>query len=323
MISKVLVTGAGGAIGYWLAKKLAESGKDVFIVDHFLHKNRDTLFNQLLEKENIHFINADLCNINDLEKIDCNFDIVYHLAAFNGTQNFYNKPFEVLDNSTTPTINLLKWISKNKKTPRFIFASSSEAYAGAVTHYNAKVPTSEDVHLVIDDPKNIRWSYGGSKLHGELAAFAASAQFNIPVTVIRFHNVYGERMGLNHVIPDFISRALLGVYELHGSEDTRSFIYVKDAVDATIKVAETEVFKNDIVNIGSEEEIKIIDLAKIIMSILGSEEEIVLFKSPKGSVRRRCPDITKLKEVIGPISKTNLNDGLTEVINFMKDQGVK
>jgi UDP-glucose 4-epimerase len=318
MTETVLVTGGAGAIGYWLSKKLSDDGKEVHVVDRFIHKNRDEYFENLIKKDNVTLLELDLCNIGDLEKIPFNYDVIYHLAAYNGTQNFYEKPFDVLANSTLPTINLLKWVSSQEKKPRFIYASSSEAYAGAVTHYNAKVPTPEDVHLVIDDPKNMRWSYGGSKLHGELAVFAASAQFDIPVTVMRFHNVYGVRMGLNHVIPDFISRAISGKYELHGYEDTRSFIYVEDAVDATIKVSKSPKFVNDIVNIGSEDEIKIIDLAKIILAILDINAEIKLFESPKGSVRRRCPDISKLKNEIGPISKIGLEEGLEKVINYMK-----
>ena len=321
MTEKVLVTGAAGAIGFWLAETLSNQNKEVFIIDRFIHKNRDKYFTNLAKKNNVHLHIADLCNKNDLLEIPCDFDVVYHLAALNGTQNFYQKPFDVLTNSTLPTINLLEWLAINNQTPRFIYASSSEAYAGAVTHYDAKIPTSEDVHLVIDDPKNIRWSYGGSKLHGELAAFAASSQFNIPVTIIRFHNVYGVRMGLNHIIPDFIARALKGKYELYGHEDTRSFIYVQDAVDATIKVAEAKTFINDIVNIGSDEEVKIYDLAKNILSILNVKQEIKLYDSPKGSVRRRCPDISKLKNEIGQVSTVSLDEGLKKVIDYMKSQG--
>ena len=142
MTEKVLVTGAAGAIGFWLAETLSNQNKEVFIIDRFIHKNRDKYFTNLAKKNNVHLHIADLCNKNDLLEIPCDFDVVYHLAAFNGTQNFYQKPFDVLTNSTLPTINLLEWLAINNQTPRFIYASSSEAYAGAVTHYDAKIPTS-------------------------------------------------------------------------------------------------------------------------------------------------------------------------------------
>tara|TARA_B100000900_G_scaffold171713_1_gene145910 strand:- start:1486 stop:2451 length:966 start_codon:yes stop_codon:yes gene_type:complete len=314
MSNKVFVTGAGGAIGFWLTKELLYRGNHVTIVDRFIHKNKDEAFNELIKTDGLDYHKLDLCDYDSLKKIECDFDYIYHLAAYNGTQNFYNNPFNVLVNSTIPTINVLKWASESEKKPKFIYSSSSEAYAGAITHYDGKVPTSENIHLVIDDPKNVRWSYGGSKLHGELACFAAFSQFNIPCTVLRYHNVFGERMGLNHVIPDFISRALDGIYELYGSEDTRSFIYVKDAVDATIAVAESDSSSGEIINIGSDEEIKIIDLAEMILKIMGINSDIQIFDSPKGSVSRRCPDITKLKLIHPEVIKTPLNKGLQEII---------
>lgn len=314
MSKKVFVTGAGGAIGFWLTKELLSQGNHVTIVDRFIHKNEDEEFNNLIKMDGLKFHKLDLCDYDSIKKIECDFDYIYHLAAYNGTQNFYNNPFDVLVNSTIPTINVLKWASEAQKKPKFIYSSSSEAYAGAITHYSAKVPTSEDIHLVIDDPKNVRWSYGGSKLHGELACFAAFSQYKIPCTVLRYHNVYGKRMGLNHVIPDFITRALDGVYELYGSEDTRSFINVKDAVNATIAVAESDSSNGEIINIGSDEEIKIIDLAEMILKIMGVNSEIKIFNSPKGSVSRRCPDITKLKLIHPEVMKTSLHKGLEEII---------
>lgn len=318
MSKKIFVTGAGGAIGYWLTKKLLEEGNKITIVDRFIHKNEDDAFNEILKNDSITCHKLDLCDYASLEEIDCDFDYIYHLAAFNGTQNFYSSPFEVLVNSTIPTINVLKWASNSQNNPRFIYSSSSEAYAGAITHYSANVPTSEDVHLIIDDPKNVRWSYGGSKLHGELACFAAFSQYNIPCTVLRYHNVYGERMGMNHVIPDFISRALNGVYELYGSEDTRSFIHVKDAVKATIAASESDSTIGEIINIGSDEEIRIIDLGKIILSIMDIDSKIKTFDAPKGSVPRRCPDITKLKSIYPNVINIPLNQGLKDVVSYMK-----
>ena len=315
-MAKILVTGGAGAIGYHLSKTLADLGHDVVIADNFSRSENDLLFSQLILRGNVKFFNIDLCDPSAVSNLDVDFDYVYHLAAMNGTQNFYTIPFDCLLNCTLPTLNLLRYFGHNGKLKRFIYAGSSEAYASTVTRFGWKVPTDEKVPLCIDDPQNVRWSYGGSKLHGELATVAASKQFSIPYTIIRYHNVYGPRMGYKHVIPDFLRRAQAGVYELYGFQDTRSFIYVTDAVDATIIVADNNSMANEIVNIGSKDEITILALAEKILSLMGINSEIVCHPSPKGSVSRRAPDLSKLSRLTGFKPKVSLDKGLLETIRY-------
>ncbi|NQY43515.1 MAG: NAD-dependent epimerase/dehydratase family protein [Legionellales bacterium] len=313
----ILISGGAGAIGFQLAKVLANRGDEIYIADNFIRSENDDEFKSLVSNSNVHAINIDLSDIVSCERhLPDSVDYIYHMAAFNGTQNFYEHSFQVLLHSTLPTIHLIKIYGLSKRLKRFIYAGSSEAYASTITRFDWEIPTSEDVPLGIEDPLNPRWSYGGSKMHGELACVAANSEFEMPFTVLRYHNVFGPRMGDRHIVPDFIARAKQGKFELFGYDDTRSFIYVADAVNSTIAAAESELSLNQIIHLGSDEEIKIIDLAKMMMKIMGLENEIILHTSPKGSVKRRSPNIAKLKHMIDFSPKISLEEGLRKTITY-------
>lgn len=310
-----LVTGAGGAVGYWLTQKLLDVGYKVTAVDKTDNNNL-----KYLKHKNLKKIVLDLTDYNQLNELGFSYSKVFHLAAFNGTDNFYRFPFEVLLDSTLPTINLLNYFARSQhEKPHFFYTGSSESYASSVKHGIACIPTSEDVLLSIDDPKNVRWSYGLSKTHGEVACFAAQNQFGINCTVLRLHNIYGPKMGFNHVIPDFTIRALNGKYELYGYDDTRSFLYVKDAVNAIYEISRYKECIGEIYNIGSTNEIKILDLAKLILKKLKIDNDIILHPSPAGSVKRRCPDVIKIKKVIGVFEKYSIDEGLDEFISSLQN----
>ena len=154
----------------------------------------------------------------------------------------------------------------------------------------------------------IRWLQG----HGEVACFAAQSEMGIPVVVGRFHNAYGPDMGIHHVIPDFIERGKRGVYELYGSTQTRSFIYVDDAVDAvTVLAAEA---RGRVVNVGSPDEVTMLDLAKVIMEVAGWEGEVVEHDAPAGSVERRAPDTSLLREFVNTSAFVPLREGLKRTL---------
>lgn len=314
-MKKVLITGGCGDIGYYLSNYHANLGNEVTLIDNFSRGMRDKLVDRLLEKDNVRLLEGNLCNLRFVNELELDFDLVFHLAATNGTENFYKRPFTVLENCTLPTIFLLQHFSNAKNLQRFIYAGSSESYASTVNIFNWPVPTKEDVPLCIADPRNVRWSYGGSKLHGELAAFAAAEQFGTLITVIRFHNVFGPRMGDKHVIPDFISRAQRGIYELNGYKDTRSFIFVTDAVEACSLVADSPNTINQVINIGGEQEISMLDLGKLILRVMGKHNEKIVCKpSPRGSVYRRAPNIDKLRSLTGFKAKVSLEDGIRKVL---------
>jgi nucleoside-diphosphate-sugar epimerase len=239
---------------------------------------------------------------------------------FNGTQNFYERPYEVLRHTTLPTFALVERYLASRRVGRFIYAGSSESYAGTVSKFGWPVPTAEDVPLCIEDPTNVRWSYAVSKLHGEVLTCSACQQFGVPFTAIRYHNVYGPRMGDKHVVPDFFERMERGEYVLHGHEDTRSFLYIDDAIEATRQLSLASSAANQIVNVGSDHEVTIAHLGALMMRAAGLDAPIRLLPSPKGSVRRRAPDLAKLRSLIGFEPQWSLERGLSETLRWHRAQ---
>lgn len=310
-MANILITGAAGFIGYALADALSKQpDTKVHVVDNFVRGDRDTAYLELCDRESVSAYDVDLTDAASMHKLPPSVDVIFHMAALNGTQNFYERPYDVVRCSTLPTFNLLDRYGSDSGLRRFIYAGSSEAYAGTVTRFDWPVPTAEDVPLCIDDPRNIRWSYGGSKLHGEITVTAASHQLGFGYTNVRYHNVYGPRMGDKHVIPDFLERMNNGVYQLFGHTDTRSFIYIDDAVEATLMLADCADAANETVNVGSENEVKIATIGEMLLEIAGIDAEIELFDSPQGSVPRRAPDTAKLKALTGFSERVSLADGL-------------
>ena len=312
-----VVTGAAGFLGYFLAKLLSEQkGYEVICVDNFVRGEHDPAYASLLQKSNVRGFSVDLSDPGAVRSLPLQVDYVYHLAALNGTQNFYERPFTVLKHCTLPTFHILEHYQK-ARLQRFAYAGSSESYASTVTRFNWAVPTDESVPLSIDDLNNPRWSYGASKLHGEVLTIQACREFGFPYTVIRYHNAYGPRMGNKHVIPDFLERIKAsGKAELFGYEDTRSFIYAEDAVRATQLACEADGGKNQIVHVGGEDEITMHDLGKKMLELMGRDLVIECHPSPQGSVKRRCPSIKKLQSITGYAPEWPLAKGLQETIKF-------
>lgn len=323
MTETVLVTGAAGFIGYFLAKALAaDPSRTVVCVDNLVRGEDDAHYRALTAKPNVVRLDLDLASQEQVRTgLPDSVDRVFHMAALNGTQNFYERPFEVVRCCTLPTIFLLE-----KYGPagigRFVYAGTSEAYASTVTQFGWPVPTAEDVPLSISDPSNARWSYGGSKLHGEIAVHNAAKSFGLPFTVVRYHNVYGPRMGDKHVVPDFLIRARDGVLALYGHEDTRAFMYVDDAVEATLAVAESAACAGQTVNIGSAREWVIRDMAEVLMRVAGLAGDIDLHPSPSGSVKRRAPDVSRLEALTGFRERWSIEDGMRETAAYyLRDSG--
>jgi UDP-glucose 4-epimerase len=316
---RYLVTGAAGFIGYALADRLASRGDvEVVCVDCFVRGEADAAYEALGARPNVTRIDCDLTDPAAVEALP-DVDVIFHMAALNGTQNFYERPFEVVRHCTLPTLNLLSRYA-GSPVQRFVYAGTSEAYASTVTRFGWPVPTAEDVPLSFDDPSNVRWSYGASKMHGEVAVFAAAAQTGLKHSVIRYHNAYGPRMGDKHVVPDFLIRGRKGEYVLYGWEDTRAFIYIDDAVTATIAIAETPACEGEIVNIGAVRETRIDELGRLMMDAAGWTGEIALQPSPKGSVKRRAPDTSKLTRLTGFQETWTLEDGLKVTADYYLSQ---
>jgi nucleoside-diphosphate-sugar epimerase len=151
-----------------------------------------------------------------------------------------------------------------------------------------------------------------SKTLGELYITSVKWKYK----VIRYFNVYGPGQ-IEHFIPDFIESVIAGKPKLKGYQNTRSFLYVDDAISLTLKVIKESKLQNEIVNVGSESETSILEVAKKIMNIMKCEKKLVLEDHPKGSVLRRCPDTSKIKNILHFLPKTTLEEGLKKTIKSL------
>jgi nucleoside-diphosphate-sugar epimerase len=306
-----LVTGGSGFIGAAIVNYLSSLGKNVVVFDN---NSRGKLV-RLQKTKNISFIKGDIRNKKDLRKafLKIHYDTVIHLAYINGTKFFYKKPTEILDVAVKGLVNIFD-LCIEKKIKNLFLASSSEVYQ----HAN-KIPTPEDIPLIIPDVKNPRYSYGGGKILTELMGYHYGKKFFKKLVIFRPHNVYGYDMGNEHVIPEFIRRIKLksNYFNIKGTgNETRSFIYISDFVRAF----DTILNKGkhcEIYNIGTEEEVSIKNLAKKIAKIFKKRIRIKNTNLAKGGTPRRCPDISKIKK-LGFVQKISLEQGIQLILDKNK-----
>jgi UDP-glucose 4-epimerase len=310
--------GGAGFIGYHLADFYSRSGDfEILIIDNLVRGENDQYFQELCSRKNVIYLNMDLCDAEKLSQVLVQGDIVFNLAALNGTQNFYNQPLNVLRNTAVSAIAIVEACGK-VRVQKYIYFGSSESYAGAVQLGLATIPTPENVPFVFPDPTNLRWSYGLSKSIGEVASYALHKESKVDFLICRVHNIYGPRMGLEHVIPDLITKFLNGKLEVYGGDETRSFMFVADLVKIVDQIYLKPEYGNIVVNIGNSSETKISDLAEMLRQKLGIAGNLEFQASISGSVARRVPDLT-LMNAHTQLIPTNLNDGLDATISYYKD----
>jgi nucleoside-diphosphate-sugar epimerase len=316
-VNRILVTGASGFVGFHLAKSLSESSEnEVYLVDNQIRSFIDLDFENLLQKKNIIYLPGDLCDDNFVRTLP-EVDIVFHLAAYNGTQNFYTVPWYVFDNSLSPTLHLLKRYANSQDT-KFIYTGTSESYSDAVTFGLAKIPTAEDVGIFFKDLKNPRWSYGFAKTAGEVAIHACASQFGTNFQIIRLHNLYGPRMGFEHVIPDLTRKQLLGDGTILGADQSRSFLHVFDAIRMLISLSQTLGAYGLTINIGSPQETTISQLAKLLAIQTGYAGSFTDIGAPEGSVSRRVPDLVRLSSFLDISNLIGLESGIVNTVEYIR-----
>lgn len=316
---RIIVTGGSGFIGWHLANYLSKNSNDeITIIDNHERGEADSMFEELISKPNVIFLNRDMTRKDFYEDLSGHYDCVYHLAAINGTKNFYQRPYDVLRVNILALMNMLEWCSP-ENCGGFLFSSSSEAYAGTIGQDSKFIPTEENIPLSVNDVMNPRWSYGGSKITGELLTINYCRTRGVKFKIIRYHNIYGIRMGYDHVLPEFFKRVYERVnpFPIYGGEETRAFCAVDDAVKATEAVMLSDKTDGEIVHIGnSTQEIKIIELLKLVLKIAGENPEIKIFPAPEGCVARRCPDTQKLYNLTGFKASITLEQALPEMFSW-------
>lgn len=316
MKKNILVTGGTGFIGSALVKALIENGEKVRVLDN---QSRGSMRRLKEVKGKFEFIKGDIRNSRLVEKACKGVDSVIHLAYINGTQFFYTKPELVLEVGVKGMINVLDGCIK-QKVAELVLVSSSEVYQTPPI-----IPTPETVPLIVPDPLNPRYSYGGGKIISELLAINYGRKYFKRVLIVRPHNVYGPDMGWEHVMPQIALRIKKlinnkkgkGVINLsiQGSgKETRAFLYIDDFIQGILKVLEKGKHL-EIYNIGTMEETSINQLAQVIGRCFDRRIKIVAGKLSQGSTLRRCPDTTKLKK-LGFKPSYSLKKGLQETIEW-------
>jgi len=303
-----LVTGGTGFLGSALVRRLVNAGHRVRVLDSNLRGNPKRLRDVLAD---IDLVEADIRDPAAVQRACRGMDSVVHLAYINGTEFFYAKPELVLDVAVSGIMNVLNGCRK-ADLPELVLASSSEVYQTPPT-----IPTDESVPLSIPDPLNPRYSYGGGKIISELLAINYGRTKFERVTIFRPHNVYGPDMGREHVIPQFLLRMKELCkkpddpirFPIQGTgEESRSFVFIDDFTDGLMTVLERGEHLG-IYNIGTIEEISIENLAQLVANYYGRRIEIVRGELRRGSTKRRCPDITKLR-LLGYQPRYSLRQGL-------------
>ena len=302
-----LVTGGTGFIGSNICKLLIKKKYRVKIFDNNL---RGDLNNIKKIKKKIKFIKGDIRNSDALIRASRNTDAVIHLAYINGTKYFYTKPVLVLDVAVKGIINVIEACMKNGIKELYL-ASSSEVYQTP-----NKIPTDEHESLKIPNIFNPRYSYGGGKILTELMGIHYGKKYFKKMIIFRPHNVYGPNMGYEHVIPEFIKRfksLKKKKFKIQGTgNEIRSFIYIEDFIAAFNTILNRGKHLN-IYNIGTNEKIKIKDLARKLSKIFN--KKIILKKTllTKGSTKIRVPDIRKITS-LGFKPRFNLSKGLRKTL---------
>ena len=318
---KILLLGGAGFIGYNIARRLlSESICEITIADNFFrHGGKPDEQIEELRKGGVKIVSADFTCPESFQQFNERFDRVYMLASVVGVDHVNSMPHEIIRINTMLIINTLEWL-KQVGCGRVLFTSTSEAYAGSIEEFNYEVPTSEEVPLTISNISHPRFTYAVTKMLGESGFLNYAQKLGFEAVIVRFHNVFGPRMGFKHVIPHLVQRFSAGEspFKIYGHDQTRSFNYIDDAIEGTILAMENGL-SGEIYHIGDSTEITIEELVRFV----GNEFEYkgIYENAPTypGSVSRRCPDINKAVNELGYMPKINWKSGVRHTVQWYQN----
>jgi len=285
-MNTILITGGAGNVASALANKLSENNDNFIVIVDNLSTGS---LSKVPQKENVKFIKADANEYNDIVPIfgRYNFDYVFHYAAVVGVKRTLENPIMVL-NDIEGIKNILS-LSKNSGVKRVFYSSSSEVYGEPF-----EIPQNENT-----TPLNSRLPYAIVKNVGEAFFKSYYQEYGLEYTIFRFFNTYGPNQSEDFVVPRFLKAALKNEpITLYGDGlQTRSFCYVEDNIETCIKAMQSDECVNDVLNVGSDKEMTILDLAQKIITITNSKSPIIHLPAlEEGDMTRRCPDTSKMKK---------------------------
>ena len=317
---KALITGGAGFIGYHLAKELLDNGYEVVLADNFSRGVEDRFLKELEKDARVSFFVSDLMCYENVMKLGEEYDYIFHLAAIIGVQNVLNHAYDVLEKNVKLLFHLAELGHRQKHLKRFVFASTSEIYAGTLQYYEMEIPTPETTPLTVMPLDNPRTSYMLSKIYGE----AVMNQSGLPFTIIRPHNFYGPRMGMSHVIPELLKKAFTAKngdkLEVFSVDHCRTFCYISDAVKMIRLLAESDKTLGEAYNVGNQQpEVSILKVAEMVLDITGKKLPIEAKPATIGSPARRCPEMSKVEECVGYRGQVSLKDGIERTYSWYKE----
>jgi len=299
--SHVLVTGGAGFIGAHLVERLLAQGKSVVVIDDFSTGSRENL-RQVAAHPKLRLIEAKISACAQLPELAARAESIYHLAAAVGVELVVNSPIRVLETNLHETEVLLA-AAAPRRAP-VLLTSTSEVYGKS-----QKPAFDEEDDLLIGPPHQARWSYACSKLMDEFLALAYAKEHGLPVVIARLFNTVGPRQTGRYgmVLPRFIAAALAGQpLQVFGDGlQTRCFCYVSDTVEALIKLQNCPAARNQVFNVGSTEEVTILELARLVIETLGSSSTVQFVSYSEAyepgfeDMRRRRPVVKKLQTLVG------------------------
>lgn len=315
-----LITGGAGFIGSHLADQLLEKGYTVFAMDNLATGNFENI-KHLIGNDKFIFVHGSVLDKYLTERYVRECDVIYHLAAAVGVKYIMENLLIAIQCNVHGTEIVLELASKWKR--KVLIASTSEVYGK-----DENVPYKEEGDRLIGPTTTSRWSYACTKALDEFMALAYNKEQKVPVVITRFFNICGPRQTGRYgmVVPRFVRNALLGkTLEVYGDgTQSRCFAYVGDAVRAVITLMETENAVGEIFNVGSTQEISIRDLAQKVIDMTNSESNIeyVPYENVYGDgfedMKRRIPDISKIRNFIGWEPKVYLDELLQMIIDHEK-----
>ena len=309
-----------GFIGGHLCEALLARGQQVTVIDD-LSTGRFENIARLKDNPDFRFAIESITNTAVMDRLVSECDVIYHLAAAVGVDLIVSRPIHVIETNVRGTDIVLETAARYRK--KVMIASTSEVYGKGI-----KVPFNEEDDRVLGTTTKSRWGYASSKALDEFLALAYHREANLPVVIFRLFNTVGPRQSGRYgmVIPRFVQWALAGepIQVFGDGSQTRCFGNVSDVVEAIVGLADSPDAVGEVFNIGTQEEISILDLAHRVKGLTDSSSEIVLipydeaYEAGFEDMQRRVPDNTKIQRVIGWQPHRTLDDTLGEVIAYFR-----
>jgi UDP-glucose 4-epimerase len=319
---RVLITGGAGFVGSHLAEILLQRGQHVTIIDDLSTGSMEN-FAPIRQLPHFRFAIETIMNEAVMDRLVSECDVIYHLASAVGVELIVTRPVEVIERCILGSEVVLKIANRYKK--KVLITSTSEVYGKS-----SKVPFSEEDDRILGPTTKSRWSYSCSKAIDEFLALAYHKEKQLPVVLVRLFNTVGPRQTGQYgmVVPRFVQAAMshqpIRVYG-DGSQ-SRCFGYVSDVANAMIALMNHPEAVGQIFNIGSDEEITIMELAQKVKTLTGSKSEIVkipydqAYEQGFEDMARRVPDLAKIKKMIGYTPKTKLDEIIVRVRDYFAEQ---